>query len=65
VSGDPLEGDGLRAALLNATVRPNLNLECGSPPESARIVNRVGSRWISRGCARRTHFDRLAWCGFL
>ena len=27
VSGDPLEGDGLRAALLNATVRPNLNLE--------------------------------------
>lgn len=27
ISGDPLEGDGLRAALLNATVRPNLNLE--------------------------------------
>ena len=27
ISGDPLEGDVLRAALLNATVRPNLNLE--------------------------------------
>jgi len=27
VSGDPLEGDALRAALLSPTVRPNLNLE--------------------------------------
>ena len=27
ISGSPLEGNALRAALLNATVRPNLNLE--------------------------------------
>ncbi len=27
LGGDPLEGDALRAALLNGTVRPNLNLE--------------------------------------